>query len=135
MTDDRHEREVARAALNEAHRPTRRRAPEFALLWSRAADQQGSRRRARKIRFAVAAVCAVLILAVTIGLRTANRQGRRELERAMVMATTLEQWQAPLDFLLETPGQEWLETKPHWDLAPAAEPWSITPDHLEEVFQ
>ncbi len=135
MTEDRHERQVVRDALTEAHRPIRRRAPEFALLWSRAADQQRSRKRARKTRLAVAAAGAALLLAMTIGLRTADRQGRRELERAMAMAATLEEWQAPLDFLLETPGQEWLETKPRWDLAPTARPLSIAPDHLEEVVQ
>lgn len=145
MTDSKHEREAIRSALTDAHRETRQRAPRFALLWARAADQQRSRQATRRTHLVRAAAGGVLVLAVTFGLWTANRRDGGRLERATAMAAALSDWQAPLDFLLDTPGREWLETTPlsqtsPWDVAvpsdvtAPAEPWSITHD-LEEAPQ
>ncbi len=133
MTETERERELLKRALAEAHRSTRRRTPAFGVLWSRAvAARKRPRRAPGSRRLALgAAAAAALVLAATLALWTADRQSRSELEGAMTIAAALGEWKAPLDFLLETPGKEWLEAAPRWDPAAAAERWRLDPDLLE----
>ncbi len=133
MTHEPHDREAVKEALSEAHRATRRQPPEFATLWSRAAGQMRSRRSARTTRLAGAA--AALALAAGIGLWTAERHSRAELEDAMATAAAISEWRAPLDYLLDTPGRQWLETTPSWGVDLATEPWDPPADLLQEVPQ
>ncbi len=133
MPDSDREREMLREVLAEGHRASGRRTPPFAALWARATAEAGSPHRARRPVLAVAAVAAVLVLAATITLWNVQRQSQGELERAMTIATAVGEWQAPLDFLLETPGREWLET-PRWSPRPGTE-LGLTPTLLEPDSQ
>jgi hypothetical protein len=84
-------------------------APTFASSW-RAAESRmiAVRRPSLLLRFA--AVGAVLVLAATgtwIGLK-------QRPARPAAAITQLSQWRAPTDFLLETPGSEFLRTVPRF---------------------
>lgn len=80
----------------EAHRT-----PEFGSLW---------RRRTRpprgKGRWVVAAACALIMLVAIVWVRSA----RHKPEGGAVASIT--QWNSPTDFLLETPGREFLRAVP-----------------------
>jgi hypothetical protein len=75
--------------------------PAFASLW-------GGRTRAprNKALWFVAATC-LLIAAAAIFLLHLERPKREEVSMASIT-----EWQAPTDFLLETPGREMLRTVP-----------------------
>ncbi len=82
-------------------REEERQAPEFASLWpGRARAPRG------KTRWLVAAVCALIVVAAVLWLRSAGRKP------ADVSVVSLTEWKAPTDFLLETPGRELLRTVP-----------------------
>ena len=135
MNDDRRDEEELREALSEAHRPTRHGTPEFAVLWSRAADRVGSRRAARRTRLIATTATVALAVAVTVGLWTADRRSRAELEEARTIAAAMDEWRAPLDYLLETPGRQWLKTTPSWVVEPATGSWHLPADLLQETRQ
>ena len=135
MSDDRHEKEILRTALGEAHRPTPQETPEFAALWSRAADRLRSRRAARRTRLAAVAATAAVAVAVAVGFWTADRRLRVELEEARTIAATIDEWQAPLDYLLDTPGRQWLETTPTWAVRTPTAAWELPADLLQETRQ
>ncbi len=75
--------------------------PEFASLW-------GGRTRAPrgKALWFVAATCLLIAVAALFLLRL-ERPKREEVSMASIT-----EWQAPTDFLLETPGREMLRTVP-----------------------
>ena len=75
--------------------------PEFASLW-------GGRTRAPrgKALWFVAATCLLIAVAAIFLLRL-ERPKREEVSMALIT-----EWQAPTDFLLETPGREMLRTVP-----------------------
>lgn len=123
MTETERERQLLRSALAERHRASRRQTPPFELLWSRAVAGMRSPRRARRGLLALAAAAVVLVLAATVAWRILDRHSHRELERALTVAAGAGGWRAPLDFLLETPGRQWLEATPSWTPGPAREPW------------
>lgn len=132
MSETERERELLREILAEGHRSTHRRPPAFATLWSRAAAEARAPRTARRRGFAVAAVAAAMLaIATTIVLWPTNRQSPSEIERAMLIAASVSEWRAPLDFLLETPGQEWLDSTPRGPIEPAAQSWNLSTDLLE----
>ncbi len=130
------ERQLLRGALAEGHRSGRRRTPPFEELWSRAVAESSAalsgRRRGPRIRLAVAAAAvAVLVVASTIALWTESRRSR-QLDVALSAAAAVGEWRAPLDFLLDTPGREWLAATPSWDPRAAAGPrWDLAPELLE----
>lgn len=132
MAETERERQLLRGLLAEGHRSTRRRTPAFAALWSRAVAEMRSPPEARRRGLALAAAAAALLaLATTVTLWRARPQDPVEVERAMQIAATVSEWRAPLDFLLETPGREWLESTPGWPVEPTDRPWNLTPDLLE----
>jgi hypothetical protein len=75
--------------------------PEFATLWrSRRQVPRG------KARWLVAAACALVVAAVFLWLRSAQRRPEG------VAVASIAEWKAPTDFLLESPGLELLGTVP-----------------------
>jgi hypothetical protein len=74
--------------------------PEFASFWRRV--PRSSRSRARWL---VAAACVVIVLAGILWQRAIRAP--QDLSVASIT-----EWKAPTDFLLETPGREWLRTVP-----------------------
>ena len=136
MSESERERQLLQEALSEAHRSTGERTPPFELLWSRAAARAEEPRRARstarRARFAFA-VAAALALTMALVLWTGGRRGAGDFDRAMTVAAEVGAWRAPLDFLLDTPGREWLEAPPSWDPGAAAA-WSLAPDLPQTYF-
>ena len=132
--DDERQRQLVREALADEHRARARRAPPFERLWAQAAaTAEGARtagRRRPRIRLAVAAALAALVGAVAVGLWLDVRRGSQQ-DRALRLAAAVGEWRAPLDFLLDTPGREWLESTPSWDPRAATGPrWGALPDPL-----
>jgi len=96
MSETDRERQQLREILAEDHRSKRHRTPAFATLWSRAAAEAGPPRTSRRRRFALAAVAAAMLaIATTIVLWPGNRQSPSEIERAMLIAASVSEWQAP----------------------------------------
>jgi hypothetical protein len=109
------------AALRRQEEPA---APRFASLWGEAARRRETRREAsarRRFRpaafagAAAAAIAAVAVLAVLAfaGLgwfRTAELPSQRSASRPS--APWLADWRPPTDFLLRTPGREFLSAAP-----------------------
>lgn len=129
MNEERRERELLKGVLTEAHRATRRRTPAFGRVWARAAAARRPPTRYRAGR-GLAAAAVALALTVTAALWTVRGHRGSELDRALTIAAALDDWQAPLDFLLATPGREWLEAPAEWPLA-APEPWALAPELLD----
>ncbi len=90
------------------------------------------RRRRPVTRWLPAVAAAVLVLALgwvlTGPLRVSTSEGGGELELARSLSGSLLGWEAPLDFLLEVPGEELLDEVP--DLAPGAAIDWAAPDWL-----
>jgi hypothetical protein len=127
-----HGRQLLESVLAEGRRDAGRNTPPFEEVWSRAVAASTSPRARRlrqpRLRLALAAAAvAVLVAASTIALWVDSRRSR-QLERAMTAVTAVGEWRAPLDFLLETPGREWLGAPPRWDPgSTATAPWGIAP--------
>ena len=89
--------------LHEQDRP-----PAFAELWPRAERYRPPLR--------LLPVAALLVLAVLAGWLFVARWQQPEVEltaaQAQALADSLSAWEGPLDFLLETPGSEYLATVP-----------------------
>lgn len=131
------ERRLLTSLLAEVHRRQRNRTPPFEDVWSRAVAESAAARAARprkpRIRLAVAAAAvAVAVLGATIGWWIDSRRSR-ELDRALAAAAAVGEWRAPLDFLLETPGREWLASTPRWGPGADAASWSLAPPELPET--
>jgi hypothetical protein len=89
-----------RALLDEAHRGDR--APPFRRIWE--AARAGDRRR-RPLWVAVPALAAVVLLLVwTTRPQVAPTPASQQIPSL--------EWSGPLDFLLQTPGSELLNTVP-----------------------
>ncbi|HYN19516.1 MAG TPA: hypothetical protein VE078_01045 [Thermoanaerobaculia bacterium] len=87
-------------------------APDFQSMRRRSADRQVTSRR---LRWGLIALPAAAALAVGLGLLVAGRGSdapSREAVSSEVSALTLDEWTAPTDFLLETPGRELLGSLP-----------------------
>ena len=90
-------------------------APAFRKLWSAARARRNPRWRTRRLRYALAAVALVAAVgayAVT-ALRSSSPPDPALLQVAS-LSRQLDEWEAPLDFLLETPGIEILESAPQF---------------------
>lgn len=118
MSRDRQDRELLRSVFAEGHRETSEKTPAFAPMWQEAERTRADRRRPRR-RYSIAALAAaaasLMIAAGLIGIRGLNEPETTaaELDAQMSqMAASLSEWRAPLDFLLQTPGSEWLQTTP-----------------------
>ena len=104
----------------------------FEQMWSQAGRMRTDRRR--RLRHYRLAGAAVLFLMIGGGIvRQAMFESRRldhNLEELLSFSATSEQWQGPLDFLLVTPGSEFLTSTPQFDLQ---ELWSLQIDFGQEV--
>jgi len=107
-----------KALLNKARQRTAEDAPQFAPMWSRSLAR-GRLRRRRSLRLRLA-IAAALLVAVTLVVQSQVRD-RIAFKKAEVTAMEMSQWRAPLDFLLQTPGREWLEATPSLNLLPGIE--------------
>lgn len=89
-------------------------APDFRGIRSRAARGQATRR----LRWGRIAFPASAALAIGLGLLVAGRDSHTSSRSAVpseiseASALTLDEWTAPTDFLLETPGRELLGSFP-----------------------
>ena len=118
MNDPTHRDAELKALLKEAGQRATKDAPPFAPMWSRAlARGRSRRRRGLRLRFAIAA--AVLVVS-TLVIHSQIRE-RIAFKKAEVAALEMSQWRAPLDFLLQTPGREWLAATPSLNLLPGIE--------------
>jgi hypothetical protein len=84
-------------------------------MW-RAARAEVARRRRRRQRLATAgavAVLAGLLVFLGPGTRPAH-DPEADLRAAAELSRKIESWEGPLDLLLSTPGQTWLETTPQF---------------------
>jgi hypothetical protein len=107
-----------KARLKDAGQRTAEDAPPFAPMWSRAlAHRRSRRRRGLRLRLSVA---AALLVVSTLLVHSQVRE-RIAFKKAKVVAMEMSQWRAPLDFLLQTPGREWLEATPSLNLLPGIE--------------
>jgi hypothetical protein len=113
--DDRSVNESLRSRFAGLRREDERRAPEFAALWRR---RESSRRRS--FRWLAAGACALIALGAMLWMRSSPRYPENNAVASIV------EWQAPTDFLLETPGREVLRSVPEigrWrGYLPAASP-------------
>lgn len=117
-----HDREI-RALFQQVPRSP---APPFRRLWSSAREQAQPRARLRRRAFGVVATAAaVVLLWAVIGIRDSNPGDRLSEE---LLAQT--HWNGPLDFLLETPGDELLRTTPRFSVDV-----SILPNDLSHLQQ
>lgn len=109
MDETRRQDPELKAALQEVGQRTADGAPEFTDLWSQALSRGTSRRRrAKRLRFATVAA-GLVVASLLVIWQVRERAAFREAEAA---AVAMAQWRAPLDFLLQTPGQEWIATTP-----------------------
>ena len=129
MSLDRSERDLQRQlrALRQADAEA---APSFSHVWARARAQArpSTRRRWAALRVALPAVCVVAALFVWL-----QREPIESLP-AGHPAGLVSVWETPLDFLLETPGAEFLVSVPRIDVsleldpgAFGADPWRSEP--------
>lgn len=101
-----------RRLFEEAREADEASAPDFRRTRHRAAEGQATSRRPR---WGLIALPAAAALAVGLGLLLAGRGSdmpSREAVPPEVSALTLDEWTAPTDFLLETPGRELLGSFP-----------------------
>lgn len=87
-------------------------APDFERIRRRGAEGQAT---SRHLSWGLIALPAAAALAVGLGLLVAGRGSdmlSREAVPSEVSALTLDEWTAPTDFLLETPGRELLGSFP-----------------------
>ena len=100
--------------------------PEFALLW-----QAGAGARRPQARWFAAAACALIALLAFLWIRSVQRRPDDKT------VTSITEWKAPTDFLLETPGSELLRTVPEigeWQVYTALP--GVTPSPLvKKVLQ
>lgn len=97
-----------RKLFQEARETDEASAPDFQRIRRHAAEGQATSRR---LRWGLIALPAAAALAVGLGLLVAGRGSdtpSREAVPSEVSALTLDEWTAPTDFLLETPGRELL---------------------------
>ena len=106
-----------KACLQDARQGTAEDAPPFSPMWSRALARGRSGRR-RGLRLGLAVAAALVVLTLLVGLQVRERAA---FKKAEVAAIEMSQWRAPLDFLLQTPGQEWLAATPSLNLLPGIE--------------
>ena len=85
-------------------------APEFASLWKAHVGTRRRKARAgaprRQVRWFAVTACALIALLAFLWIRSAQRRPEE------TMAASITEWKAPTDFLLETPGREFLRTVP-----------------------
>ena len=93
--------EILRGSFAALRREDEPLAPEFASLWR---NKVRASRRHR--RWLVAAASVVVVLIGIFWLRSARR--RPEINTSAAIT----QWKAPTDFLLDTPGREFLRAVP-----------------------
>lgn len=105
MRDDSGLRELFR----EAREADERSAPAFRVVRRRSLRHPIQRRWPE---YAVGSVIAALALLVALVWPKASEKAPGGLSRAESNATSFEQWTAPTDFLLETPGRELLISTP-----------------------
>ncbi len=101
-----------RKFFQEAREADETSAPDFQRIRRRAAGGQATSRR---LRWGLIALPAAAALAVALGLLVAGRGSdtpSRETVPSEVSALALDEWTAPTDFLLETPGRELLGSFP-----------------------
>ena len=96
-------------------------APSFDRLRARAHEDAGRRRR-RRVRVAALAAASLVAMTLGLGLRSVERREAR-FESAFASARAMGAWEAPLDFLLETPGRDVLRGAPR---LPSADPSLFT---------
>jgi hypothetical protein len=97
-----------RKLFQEAREADEASAADFHTIRRRAAEGQATSRR---LRWGLIALPAAAALAVGLGLLVAGRGSDTPSPEAVpseVSALTLDEWTAPTDFLLETPGRELL---------------------------
>jgi hypothetical protein len=90
--------------------------PEFQRVWQAARTEVARRRRRRRRVLATtstAAALAVLLLLFGLPPRT-GLDPEGDLLAAAELSRQIEGWEGPLDVLLSTPGQTWLETTPQF---------------------
>lgn len=104
-----------KAKLKDAGQRTAEGAPQFGPMWARALARGRSRgRHGLRLRVAIAAALLV-VLSLLIHSQVRQRTAFKEARAAAIAMST---WRAPLDFLLQTPGREWLEATPNLNLLP-----------------
>jgi hypothetical protein len=97
--------------------------PDFRRMWQ-AACVEASRRRRRRRRVLAAASAAPALAGILVlwGLSTRPaRDPEWELRLALEVSRQIESWEGPLDVLLSTPGQAWLETTPQFGVVEVEE--------------
>jgi hypothetical protein len=101
-------------------------APDYRSLAAAPARPVRARRAARVVWAAAAAVAAgAVVLALSLRERPAPAPAEDEMLR---LAASLSDWEAPTDFLLSTPGAEFLQSAPR--LGTGAETLSGNPTDL-----
>ena len=101
-----------RKLFQEAREADEASATDFQRIRRRPAEGQA---RSPRFRWGLIALPAAAALAVGLGLLVAGRGSdppSREAVPSEVSALTLDEWTAPTDFLLETPGRELLGSFP-----------------------
>ncbi len=86
-------------------------APKFSGLAASQAKRQ--LRSGFAGRFIAATACVAMILAAALWLQLFPHRERDSGQPVAALA----QWKAPTDFLLQTPGREWLQSVPTLDLS------------------
>ena len=102
MTDDDRDLRARFAALRQEDEARR---PDFSVFWGPA----GRPRPRWGGRLAAVAVVLVTMMTAILFLRSPRREPAPHVPKPV---TSIIEWKAPTDFLLETPGRELLETVP-----------------------
>ena len=104
----------------------------FEQMWSQAQRMRVDRRqRMRNYRVAGAVVILLMIGGVIVRYAMFEPRLDPSIKELISLSATSEQWQGPLDFLLVTPGSEFLTSTPKFNLQ---ELWNLQIDFDQEVL-
>lgn len=117
MTDRDRDREIMRQVFEVVHEETAGAAPRFEEVVSRGRARAGRAGWAGPTRWAAAGLAATAAVTLVLAIGVSDRAPDGGSTWTPENLAAFQDWEAPLDFLLDTPGREWLGATPEWGAA------------------